>query len=137
MLWGKFARYYGVDQNISAVVVYGTAGDLVTPVTLPMLCHLVGDAKADSHDPHAKVYTYQTVKSPSFVIPCQSTFDGTTEAIAHTRNLTFLKKHIRGLDFDLEAIWEEHTFFEFAVRSVPKTMATMVQEPYVNHITTV
>lgn len=39
--------------------------------------------------------------------------------------------------FDLEAIWEEHTYLEFEVRDVEATMATMVQEPYVNHIPTV
>lgn len=38
--------------------------------------------------------------------------------------------------FDLEAIWEEHTLFEFGERAVEKTMSTMVQEPYVNHIPT-
>ena len=48
-----------------------------------------------------------------------------------------LKKYIRGADFDLEAIWEEHTYFEFADRSAAKTMGTMVQEPYVNHVPTV
>jgi len=107
----------------------------VLPATTPILCHLAGQGKADSH-PDAKIYTYPTVKASNFAIPCQSHFDTTNEAVAHTRNLTFLKKHIRGLDFDLEAIWEEHTYFEFAERSVPKTMATMVQEPYVNHIPT-
>jgi hypothetical protein len=30
------------------------------------------------------------------------------------------------VDFDLEAIWEEHTYFEFEMRSVAKTMGTMV-----------
>ncbi|KAF7330791.1 hypothetical protein MVEN_02418300 [Mycena venus] len=34
------------------------------------------------------------------------------------------------------AIWEEHTYFEFEVRSVAKTMGTMVAEPYVNHVPT-
>jgi carboxymethylenebutenolidase len=53
-----------------------------------------------------------------------------------TRNLTFLKKHMGGPYFDLEAIWEEHTYFEFAEREVEKTMGTMVEEPYVNHIPT-
>ena len=38
--------------------------------------------------------------------------------------------------FDLEAIWDEHTRYEFADRSVEETMATMVDEPYVNHIPT-
>lgn len=39
--------------------------------------------------------------------------------------------------FDLEVIWDEHTYYEFDDRSVECTMATMVQEPYVNHIPTV
>jgi carboxymethylenebutenolidase len=34
-------------------------------------------------------------------------------------------------------IWNEHTIFEFDTRSVEKTMDTMVQEPYVNHIPTI
>lgn len=57
--------------------------------------------------------------------------------MSHSRNLSFLKKHIGGPYFDLEAIWEEHTKYEFADRSVARTMGTMVQEPYVNHIPTV
>jgi carboxymethylenebutenolidase len=74
---------------------------------------------------------------PGFAVPGLEDFDYSTEAISHTRNLTFLKKYIRGADFDLEAIWEEHCYFEFEDRSVAKTMGTMVQEPYVNHIPTV
>lgn len=38
--------------------------------------------------------------------------------------------------FDLEEIWEEHVLYEFGERAVEKTMATMVQEPYVNHVPT-
>jgi len=57
--------------------------------------------------------------------------------VAHTRALTFLKKHTGGPYFDLEKVWEKHTFFEFGDRSVEKTMGTMVQEPYVNHVPTV
>jgi carboxymethylenebutenolidase len=38
--------------------------------------------------------------------------------------------------FVLEAIWDEHCRYEFAERSVAKTMATMVSQPYVNHIPT-
>jgi len=37
---------------------------------------------------------------------------------------------------DLEALWERHCLYEFGERDVPKTMATMVDEPYVNHIPT-
>lgn len=44
---------------------------------------------------------------------------------------------MKGPYFDLEAIWDEHTYYEFDNRSVECTMGTMVQEPYVNHIPTV
>ena len=37
---------------------------------------------------------------------------------------------------DLVALWEAHTRFEFETRDVNATMATMVAEPYVNHIPT-
>jgi carboxymethylenebutenolidase len=37
---------------------------------------------------------------------------------------------------DLEAIWEAHCRYEFETRDVDATMATMVDEPYVNHIPT-
>jgi len=37
---------------------------------------------------------------------------------------------------DLVALWEAHTGFEFETRDVDATMATMVAEPYVNHVPT-
>lgn len=39
-------------------------------------------------------------------------------------------------DHDLAALWEEHCRQEFATRDVDATMATMVDEPYVNHVPT-
>jgi carboxymethylenebutenolidase len=39
-------------------------------------------------------------------------------------------------DHDLVGLWEEHTRTEFETRDVDATMATMVDEPYVNHIPT-
>jgi carboxymethylenebutenolidase len=37
---------------------------------------------------------------------------------------------------DLAALWDAHCGFEFETRDVDATMATMVAEPYVNHIPT-
>jgi carboxymethylenebutenolidase len=37
---------------------------------------------------------------------------------------------------DLVALWEEHTRLEFEKRDTNATMATMVAQPYVNHIPT-
>jgi len=39
-------------------------------------------------------------------------------------------------DSNLVALWEEHTRTEFETRDVDATMATMVEQPYVNHIPT-
>jgi carboxymethylenebutenolidase len=37
---------------------------------------------------------------------------------------------------DLVALWEAHCRYEFETRDVDATMATMVPEPYVNHVPT-
>ena len=39
-------------------------------------------------------------------------------------------------EYDLAVLWEEHLRYEFETRDVDATMATMVDEPYVNHIPT-
>jgi carboxymethylenebutenolidase len=39
-------------------------------------------------------------------------------------------------DHDIVALWEAHCRYEFETRDVDATMATMVSEPYVNHIPT-
>jgi carboxymethylenebutenolidase len=39
-------------------------------------------------------------------------------------------------DHDLSALWDAHTRTEFQTRDVDGTMATMVAQPYVNHIPT-
>ncbi len=39
-------------------------------------------------------------------------------------------------EHDLVALWEEHCRHEFETRDVDTTMATMVPDPYVNHIPT-
>ena len=39
-------------------------------------------------------------------------------------------------DHDLVTLWEAHCRYEFETRDVDATMATMVAQPYVNHIPT-
>jgi carboxymethylenebutenolidase len=36
--------------------------------------------------------------------------------------------------YDLEALWDEHTKYEFATPNVEATLATMVEDAYVNHV---
>lgn len=90
-------------------------------------------AKRDNQN----VYSYPEAPSAGFIVPGHVDFKASSAGVAHSRSVSFLKKHLDGPYFDLEKIWEEHAFYEFGDRSVEKTMATMVQEPYVNHIPTV
>ncbi|RFU34025.1 hypothetical protein B7463_g2263, partial [Scytalidium lignicola] len=81
-------------------------------------------------------YTYESVSSTGFVLPNHPHYEASAAGPAHSRSLMFLRKHLRGPYFDLEKIWDEHTMFEFGERNVEKTMATMVEEQYDNHIPT-
>lgn len=110
--------------------------DVLSTARIPMLQHLAGKASSPlTRSPEFTAYEYPSVKH-NFATPFHPSFHYSTESVSHTRNLSFLKPLMGGPYFDLEAIWDEHTYFEFEVRSVEHTMATMVQEPYVNHIPT-
>ncbi|MBI3708701.1 MAG: dienelactone hydrolase family protein [Proteobacteria bacterium] len=58
-----------------------------------------------------------------------------TAMMAYSRTLAFLRRAL-GPKYDLSALWEKHTMYEFGARDVAATMATMVAAPYVNHIPT-
>ncbi len=55
--------------------------------------------------------------------------------MAHQRSIAALKAAI-GPHHDFSALWDKHCEYEFGTRDVDATMATMVAEPYVNHIPT-
>lgn len=103
-----------------------------------MLQHLAGK-KSDNpkRTTNLTEYHYPGVETYKFATPFHASFHYTTEALSHTRSLTHLKPRLDGPYFDLEVIWDEHCYYEFADRSVEHTMSTMVQEPYVNHVPTV
>jgi carboxymethylenebutenolidase len=104
----------------------------------PLLIHQVGNVISDMCRSTDITHTYDVkIKSGNFLLPGHAHFDVAAAGVAHTRSLGFLRELLGGPNFDLELIWEEHTAFEFGERDVEKTMGTMVQEPYVNHIPTV
>ncbi|KAK4547327.1 hypothetical protein LTR36_000983 [Oleoguttula mirabilis] len=120
--------------EIAAVITHGEEG---VQTQKPQLRHISKALLvATSKDVVAKATFYYPNTGNYFAIPAHSDFRSASAAVAHTRCLTFLKPIVGGPYFDLEAIWEEHTRFEFAERAVEKTMGTMVQEPYVNHVPT-
>jgi carboxymethylenebutenolidase len=89
--------------------------------------HLAGNDKAE-------IYLYPGVDH-AFARAGSSHFDKSASLMAHERSIAALKREI-GPHFNLSALWEEHIRHEFDTRDVPATMATMVAEPYVNHIPT-
>ncbi|KAE8441717.1 hypothetical protein EG329_004503 [Mollisiaceae sp. DMI_Dod_QoI] len=76
------------------------------------------------------VYFYESAKATNFALPGHESYSPGHAGVAHTRSLGFLKSNLGGPYFDLDAIWEEHTMYEFGERDVDKTMSTMVTEPY-------
>jgi len=134
------------DSSIVAAINYADASDeanlAASPV--PVVHHLAGKSQVAGEEGRYKrengtalAYYYPDMKTYKFSTPFQPSFHYTTEARSHTRSLQHLKPIMGGPYFDLETIWDEHTYYEFADRSVEHTMSTMVQEPYVNHVPTV
>ena len=62
-------------------------------------------------------------------------FDKASARMAHGRSIAAFRREL-GPHYDLSALWDKHCEHEFATRDVNATMATMVSEPYVNHIPT-
>ncbi|OIW34813.1 hypothetical protein CONLIGDRAFT_626866 [Coniochaeta ligniaria NRRL 30616] len=139
-LWNQAAPWIPSIPSISATIVYANQDDApaLSKTPVPILQHLAGPSPlaSSTRTPSLTAYSYPAAKSHLFAVPFTDAFSYSLESVSHTRNLTFVKPLVGGPHFDLEAIWEEHTWYEFADRSVEHTMGTMVQEPYVNHVTT-
>ncbi|KAI1346341.1 hypothetical protein F5Y01DRAFT_319866 [Xylaria sp. FL0043] len=127
---------YEAEPRLIASVSFSTAWALSSK---PELLHLAGPTNPDpkvSPSTRKHHYYYAAAKSASFVLPSSQDFHYASAGVSHTRSLSFLRAALGGPFFDLEAIWDEHTAHEFATRSVARTMGTMVDEPYVNHVPT-
>lgn len=127
----------GSHPRIVGAVFYGASPG--RNLAVPVLAHIPGNGRVSQQE--GKGVTGLTVHAypPAarfFNIPAHTDYRASAAAVAHTRSLSFLKPLMGGPYFDLEAIWDEHTRYEFADRSVEETMATMVDEPYVNHVPT-
>jgi len=81
-----------------------------------------------------EVYFYPSTER-GFYFHTSSAYQKPSASISYSRTLKLLRGSL-GPNFDLEKIWEKHTLYEFGERDVHKTMATMVANPYVNHVPT-
>ncbi|KAJ7781662.1 NTF2-like protein [Mycena metata] len=121
------------QPRVVCLAIYGYS--LTTPPSVPTIV-FVPSGSADVVSVSNLNICKVDAPSPSFVLPQTVEFHNAAASIAHSKAAAHFRKHLGGPFFDLEAIWEEHTYFEFALRSVAKTMGTMVAEPYVNHVPT-
>ncbi|KAJ7067945.1 NTF2-like protein [Mycena amicta] len=122
------------DDRLVCLVVYGYPLPAGAAPNVPTLVFLPSGTEAAA--PANLTVCKVDAQSPSFVLPQTVHFHSGAASIAHSKATVHIKKYLAGPFFDLEAIWEEHTLFEFQVRSVAQTMGTMVAEPYVNHVPT-
>lgn len=90
--------------------------------------------QACAQQANVQCYVYDGVDH-AFARPASEHYHKPSARFAHERSVTALHSTI-GPHFDLVALWEEHIRHEFDTRDVPATMATMVAQPYVNHIPT-
>ncbi|PKS12745.1 hypothetical protein jhhlp_000953 [Lomentospora prolificans] len=132
---GYLSSALAAFQSLVSIVAFSSDWNF-SSASKPVLIHQAGKGVAPTGTAGVKAYTYPNATSPSFIIPGSKEFSYTAASVAHSRSLKFIKDHLGGPIFDLEKIWDEHTYYEFADRSVEQTMGTMVLEPYVNHIPT-
>ena len=131
--------YYGVGIENNLDEAQNIQGKLVLHIAeLDQFCPpearaQIIDALA-SYKKQVKTFLYPNVDH-AFARPHGDHYHKPSALIAHERSVTALRKAI-GPEYDLEALWEDHCKYEFETRDVPATMATMVAEPYVNHIPT-
>ena len=82
----------------------------------------------------SKVFDWEEA-GPGFSLPKRAAFHKRADSLAHTRTLELIRR-VLGPYYDYEALFAEHAYHEFTTRDVDATMATMIEEPYVNHTPT-
>jgi carboxymethylenebutenolidase len=110
------------------VLQFGTKGDPAAEKTAAR-----ARAAVKSHQ-DARVHAYPDA-APRFGLKDGAAFDKRIAAIAHTRTLDVVRR-VLGPHYDYVALFAEHAHHEFVTRDANRTMATMVDEPYVNHVPT-
>jgi carboxymethylenebutenolidase len=148
-LGGKLAYLAAAEAGVDCAVCYYGVGiekslELAARIRCPMAMHF---AEKDEYVPMAAVEQVRAAFAARpeieiFVYPgvdhgfnrkTGAHYDKPAAGMAHSRSVALLRR-VMGPHYDLSALWEQHTLYEFGTRDVAATMRTMVAEPYVNHI---
>jgi len=150
-LGGKLAFLAAAHASVDAAVAYygvGIEGDLAATASIrcPTVMHFgAGDdyipaaareaiGVAFAGRPDFEMYVYEGA-GHAFARPGSSGYNKPASMMAHSRTIALFHR-VMGPQYDLSTLWDAHTFYEFGARDVDKTMATMVPQPYVNHVPT-
>jgi len=150
-LGGRLAYLAAARSDVDcAVAYYGVTIDEylneASNINVPMALHF---AENDQFAPMASVNNIQAalkdhVETEMFIYPGvdhgfsrneSGQFHKPTAQLAHQRSIALFRKTM-GPHYDFSQLWDKHCEYEFATKDVDATMATMVSEPYVNHIPT-
>ena len=120
---------------IDCAAVYDPPDPAVALTTgRPIVVHVAGPDAPASNYPVVSVHAYPACRD-GFALDGDKNFDQPHADIAYSRTLGVLRRTL-GPYFDLSTLWEAHVAFEFTSRDADGAMATMVPEPYVNHVPT-
>jgi carboxymethylenebutenolidase len=148
-LGGGLAYHAAAQSGIDCAVAYYGVGieaalDLAPRIVCPMVLHFAENddyvpasavarvREAFAGCPDIQIHTYPGARH-GFNRPDGGDYDKPAAGLAHSRSIALFRR-VMGPHYDLEALWEAHTTCEFGTRDVDATMATMVAEPYVNHV---
>jgi carboxymethylenebutenolidase len=148
-LGGKLAYLAAARSGVDVAVGYygvGIEGHLNEPPKCPLVLHF---AELDKYAPAASVehiksqlqshgnveiYVYPGVDH-AFARTGGEHYHKPSALMAHHRSIAAFRR-VMGPTYDFSALWDAHCMHEFGTRDVDATMATMVAQPYVNHIPT-
>ncbi|KKY26624.1 putative dienelactone hydrolase [Diplodia seriata] len=122
--------------RLSAMVVYYPdnlpSPNFKYPTQLPLVMHLAGAQTVGGAT--MKTYYYRGTE-PGFAEMDLAEYEPVAAGLAWSRTLGTVRKGLN-LNVDLESVWEEHLQHKYQNRDAAKTMATMIPQPYVNHVPT-
>jgi carboxymethylenebutenolidase len=108
-------------------------------IRCPLLFHFGGQGEHLSPDrletvrslfarhPDAKIHVYPEA-APGFYLSGRHAFNRSASDHAHSRTIGFLRR-LLGPVYDLDALWEQHLYYEFNLIDAERTMTTMTAEP--------
>jgi carboxymethylenebutenolidase len=146
-LGGKLAYLLAARHKMDAAIGYygvgidgaiGEAGN----VSCPLMLHFASldkysppaaVAKIRAALPSASIHEYPN-SDHAFARPGGAHYDPVAAELANLRTIEFFVRTLMVHPHSLEAIWGEHIEHEFATRNTESTLATMVEDAYVNHI---